>query len=340
MLKAVAGGGGKGMRVVSRPEDLHGALRAARSEAQTAFGNGAAFVERRLGRPRHIEIQLLGDRHGTVVPFVERGASVQRRHQKVLEESPSPSVDATLRAAMAEAARKVAASVGYTNAGTIEFLLDEDGRFYFLEMNTRLQVEHPITEAVTGVDLVRWQFRLADGERLTLTTGETLAARPCDRGAHLRRGSGHRVHAVAGRILHLRPPSGPGVRDDGGATRWVVPIFYDSLVSKLIAWAETREQAIARLRRALAEYEVAGIRTTLPFFRWLLEDRHFLEGNVDTTFLDRTLATRNGQPFATPTASAEDAAAAPVRVLSEAGPQAASCPVSAWTRGARLEALR
>ena len=220
MLKAVAGGGGKGMRVVARPEDLHGALRAARSEAQTAFGNGAVFVERRLGRPRHIEIQLLGDRHGTVVPFVERECSVQRRHQKVLEESPSPSVDATLRAAMAEAARKVAASVGYTNAGTIEFLLDEDGRFYFLEMNTRLQVEHPITEAVTGVDLVRWQFRLADGERLTLTTGETLSPRGhAIEGAHLRRGSGHRVHAVAGRILHLRPPSGPGVRDDGGYER-------------------------------------------------------------------------------------------------------------------------
>jgi acetyl-CoA carboxylase biotin carboxylase subunit len=343
MLKAVAGGGGKGMRVVSRPEDLHGALRAARSEAQTAFGNGAVFVERRLGRPRHIEIQLLGDRHGTVVPFVERECSVQRRHQKVLEESPSPSVDATLRAAMAEAARKVAASVGYTNAGTIEFLLDEDGRFYFLEMNTRLQVEHPITEAVTGVDLVHWQFRLADGERLTLTTGETLSPR------------GHAIEAriyaedpdtgfmpSPGRILHLRPPSGPGVRDDGGYDALgEVPIFYDSLVSKLIAWAETRDQAIARLRRALGEYEVAGIRTTLPFFRWLLEDQHFLEGNVDTTFLDRTLACRNGQPFATPTASAEDAAAIAAALhLNGAGPQAASRLVSAWTRGARLEALR
>jgi len=343
MLKAVAGGGGKGMRVVSRADDLHGALRAARSEAQAAFGNGAVFLERRLARPRHIEIQLLGDRHGTVVPFVERECSVQRRHQKVLEESPSPSVDATLRAAIAEAARKVAASVGYTNAGTIEFLLDEDGRFYFLEMNTRLQVEHPVTEAVTGVDLVRWQFRLADGERLGLTTAETLTPR------------GHAIEARVyaedpdagfmpspGRILHLRPPSGPGVRDDGGYDPLgEVPIFYDSLVSKLIAWAETREQAIARLRRALAEYEIAGIRTTLPFFRWLLDETHFLEGTVDTTFLDRTLAARNGRPFVSPDASAEDAAAIVAALqLSGGGGQAPGRAVSAWTRSARLEALR
>jgi acetyl-CoA carboxylase biotin carboxylase subunit len=210
-------------------------------------------------------------------------------------------------------------------------------------MNTRLQVEHPITEAVTGVDLVRWQFRLAAGERLTLTAGEALSPR------------GHAIEAriyaedpdtgfmpSPGRILHLRPPSGPGVRDDGGYDALgEVPIFYDSLVSKLIAWAETREQAIARLRRALAEYEIAGIRTTLPFFRWLLEDGHFLAGNVDTTFLDRTLAARNGQPFVTPAASAEDAAAIAAALrLTGAGRPPASRPVSAWTRGARLEALR
>jgi acetyl-CoA carboxylase biotin carboxylase subunit len=343
MLKAVAGGGGKGMRVVSRPDELHSALRAARSEAQTAFGNGAVFVERRLGRPRHIEIQLLGDRHGTVVPFVERECSVQRRHQKVLEETPSPAVSPTLRAEIAEAARRVAASVGYSNAGTIEFLLDEDGRFYFLEMNTRLQVEHPITEAVTGIDLVRWQFRIADGESLTLDTTRTLSPR------------GHAIEARViaenpdagfmpspGRILHLRAPSGPGVRDDGGYdTLGEVPIYYDSLVSKLIAWGETRDQAIARLRRALGEYEVAGIRTTLPFFRWLLEDAHFLRAEVDTTFLDRTLASRNGQPFAPPAATAEDAAAiATALQLSTSGRQSPARAVSAWTRGGRLEALR
>jgi acetyl-CoA carboxylase, biotin carboxylase subunit len=344
MLKAVAGGGGKGMRVVSRPEDLAGALRAARSEAQSAFGNGAVFVERRIGRPRHIEIQLLGDTHGTVVPFVERECSVQRRHQKVLEESPSPSVNPALRAEVAEAARKVAASVGYSNAGTIEFLLDEDGRFYFLEMNTRLQVEHPITEAVTGIDLVRWQFRLADNDSLTLDTATTLTPR------------GHAIEARVyaedpdagfmpspGRILHLRPPAGPGIRDDGGYDALgEVPIYYDSLISKLIAWGETRAQAVARLRCALTEYEVAGIRTTLPFFRWLLEDEHFLAGRVDTTFLDRTLAARNGEPFAAPGASAEDAAAiaAALQAGAQGRPASRREPVSAWVRHARLEALR
>ena len=343
MLKAVAGGGGKGMRVVARPEDLHGALRAARSEAQSAFGEAAIYLERRLGRPRHIEIQLLGDGHGTVVPFVERECSVQRRHQKVLEESPSPSVDPDLRAAMAEAARKVAASVGYSNAGTIEFLLDEDGRFYFLEMNTRLQVEHPITEAVTGIDLVRWQFRLADGAPLSLHPDATLAPH------------GHAIEAriyaedpdagfmpSPGRILHLRPPSGPGVRDDGGYDALGdVPIYYDSLVSKLIAWGETREESIARLRRALSEYEVAGIKTTLPFFRWLLAEDDFLAGRVDTTFLDRALAGRNGAPLAAPDASAEDVAAI-VSAL-HASPRHATPPngqPSAWTRGARMDALR
>jgi acetyl-CoA carboxylase biotin carboxylase subunit len=193
MLKAVAGGGGKGMRTVGSPADLPSALRAARSEALSAFGDGAVYLERRLERPRHVEVQLLGDVHGTVVPFVERECSIQRRHQKVLEESPSLAVSIDLRAALGEAARKVAASVGYTNAGTIEFLLDADGRFYFLEMNTRLQVEHAITEAVTGVDLVQWQFRLARGERLTIDPD--TAAVP-------------RGHAVECRIYAEDPDSG------------------------------------------------------------------------------------------------------------------------------------
>jgi acetyl-CoA carboxylase biotin carboxylase subunit len=346
MLKAVAGGGGKGMRLVRDAASLAGALRAARSEAQSAFGSAEVYLERRLDAPRHIEIQLLGDRHGTVIPFVERECSVQRRHQKVVEESPSPAVSPELRRALASAAQRVAQSVGYTNAGTIEFLLDADGRFYFLEMNTRLQVEHPITEAVTGLDLVQWQFRIAAGDRVTIDPAFALTPR------------GHAIEARVyaedpdegfmpspGRILHLRAPSGPGVRDDGGYDAFdEVPIFYDSLVSKLIAWGETRDAAIARLRRAIAEYEVGGIRTTLPFFRWLLAEPAFLEARVDTTFLDRALVARNGTPFAAATAESEDVAAI-AAALHTLGSGRAAHPLtqaspSAWTRSARLGALR
>src|SRR6187431_2415340 len=217
MLKAVAGGGGKGMRMVASPADLASALRAARSEAQSAFGDGAVYLERRIMSPRHIEVQLLGDHHGTVLPFVERECSIQRRHQKVVEESPSLAVSPDLRRRMTSAAASVAKAVGYTNAGTIEFLLDADGSFYFLEMNTRLQVEHPITEMVTGVDLVQWQIRIAAGERLTIDPDQVINPR------------GHaiecRVYAEdadagfipsPGRIAWLTTPGGPGVRDDGG----------------------------------------------------------------------------------------------------------------------------
>ena len=289
--------------------------------------------------------QLLGDHAGTIVPFVERECSIQRRHQKLLEESPSPAVDPTLRAAMAEAARRVAASVGYTNAGTIEFLLDQDGRFYFLEMNTRLQVEHPVTEEVAGVDLVRWQFRLADGGRLDLDPARTLTPR------------GHAIEARVyaedpnqgflpspGRIRHLRVPSGPGVRDDGGYDPMgEVPIFYDSLVSKLTSWGSTRAEAVARMRRALAEYQVAGIRTTLPLFRWLMADPDFLEARVDTTFLDRALASRGSAPLESPGESVEDVAAIAAALHLTLGSAAVpSSPIQAsqWTRLARAEGLR
>ena len=344
MLKAVAGGGGKGMRTVGSPADLPSALRAARSEALSAFGDGAVYLERRLERPRHVEVQLLGDVHGTVVPFVERECSIQRRHQKVLEESPSPAVSTELRAALGEAARKVAASVGYTNAGTIEFLLDADGRFYFLEMNTRLQVEHAITEAVTGVDLVQWQFRLARGERLTIDPDTAAVPR------------GHavecRIYAEdpdsgflpsPGRLTRLRPPSGPGVRDDGGYDApGEVPIHYDSLISKLITWGTGRPEAIARMRRALAEYQIAGVKTTIPFFTWLLDDEDFLASRVDTTFLDRALAERNGTPFAAPGAGVEDLAAHRRRARRVF--RAAAATPRAWaahgSRAARGEARR
>jgi acetyl-CoA carboxylase, biotin carboxylase subunit len=344
MLKAVAGGGGKGMRMVTSPSDLASALRAARSEALSAFGDGAVYLERRLERPRHIEVQLLGDAYGTVVAFVERECSIQRRHQKVLEESPSPVVTADLRAALAEAARRVASSVGYTNAGTIEFLVDAGGRFYFLEMNTRLQVEHPITEAVTGVDLVQWQFRLARGERLAIEREVALVPR------------GHamecRIYAEdpdegflpsPGHITRLRPPSGPGVRDDGGyEAPSEVPVFYDSLISKLVSWGSSRGETIARMRRALREYDIAGVKTTIPFFTWLLEDDAFLDARVDTTYLDRALAARNGTPFSPVDASFEDLAAIGAALDGFFRQQAPSAPSpdSAWARAARAEALR
>jgi acetyl-CoA carboxylase, biotin carboxylase subunit len=347
MLKAVAGGGGKGMRMVATSEELPGALRAARSEAGSAFGDSAVYLERRIMQPRHIEVQLLGDQHGTVLPFVERECSLQRRHQKVIEESPSLAVSAATRQAMTSAAAAVARMVNYTNAGTIEFLLDEHERFYFLEMNTRLQVEHPITEMVTGVDLVSWQIRIARGERLTLDPNALLTPR------------GHavecRVYAEdpdsgfmpsPGRITGLRVPHGPGVRDDTGAYEGgEVPIFYDPMISKLITWGETRPHALARMQRALAEYEVRGIKTTIPFFRWVLTDEDFIAGRFDTGFIDRKLSARNGAPLQAPSEAQQELAAiaAALSQMSRAVSfQMAPAPAasSRWRDQARTDAVR
>ncbi|MFI5177811.1 MAG: acetyl/propionyl/methylcrotonyl-CoA carboxylase subunit alpha [Vicinamibacterales bacterium] len=347
VVKAVAGGGGKGMRTVAAPADLASAVRMARSEAKAAFGDAAVYLERRLLGPRHIEIQLLGDEHGTMLPFVERECSIQRRHQKVVEESPSPVLDAKTRHEMAACAARVASSVGYTNAGTIEFLYDRDGRFYFLEMNTRLQVEHPITEMVTGVDLVHWQLRIARGERLTVSPERALTPR---------------AHAIECRIYAEDPdrgflpspglvralgvPGGPGIRDDRGvAAGFEIPVFYDSMISKLVVWADTRPDAVARLGRALDEYRVVGVHTTVPFFQWLIRQPEFLEARFDTTYLDRVLAERNGQPFMPPDdTDARDAAiaaalAAWFRAHRAAG-GSASTSGGAWQRVARTEALR
>jgi acetyl-CoA carboxylase biotin carboxylase subunit len=346
MLKAVAGGGGKGMRMVASPEELPGALRAARSEAGSAFGDSAIYLERRILQPRHIEVQLLGDQHGTILPFVERECSLQRRHQKVVEESPSLAVSPDTRQKITTAAAAVATAANYTNAGTIEFLMDERGAFYFLEMNTRLQVEHPITEMVTGVDLVAWQIRIARGERLTLDPAALLTPR------------GHaiecRVYAEdpdsgfmpsPGRITGLRVPQGPGVRDDSGAVEGgEVPIFYDPMISKLITWGEDRGQALARMRRALAEYDVRGIRTTLPFFQWVLEDEDFIAGRFDTGFIDRKLSERNGQPLRQPDEEHEvlaGIAVALAQIMKAPTAGAASSRVdSRWKDSARLDALR
>ena len=328
LVKAVAGGGGKGMRTVTDPGDLAGAVRAARSEAGAAFGDAAVYLERRLTRPRHIEVQLLGDAHGTVLPFVERECSIQRRHQKVVEETPSLAVSPVLRGAMTSAAAAVARAVGYTNAGTIEFLLDEHGRFYFLEMNTRLQVEHPITEMVTGLDLVRWQIRIARGERLDLDPARLLTP------------NGHaiecRIYAEdpdnnflpsPGRIQQLSVPAGPGIRDDSGATAGLdVPIFYDPMISKLAAWAEDRPLAIARMRRALGEYLVTGIKTTVPFFTWLLAQPEFVDGRFHTTYLDEVLKARNGRPFVEASPDVQEIAVIAAALEAALSPSALAAP--------------
>ena len=347
LVKAVAGGGGKGMRTVLAADDLLAAVGAARSEAGSAFGDTAVYFERRLARPRHVEVQILADHHGTVLPFVERECSIQRRHQKLVEETPSLAVGPALRRQMTSAAAAVARAVGYTNAGTIEFLLDEEGRFYFLEMNTRLQVEHPTTEMVTGLDLVQWQIRVAGGARLTVDPEGLLSPR------------GHaiecRIYAEdpdnnflpsPGRIQQLRPPGGPGIRDDSGATAGLdVPIFYDPMISKLIAWAEDRPAAVARMRRALSEYVVAGIKTTLPFFLWLLDQGDFLAGRFHTTYLDEALQSRNGQRFGDASAEAEEVAAvaaalqALASLSADGGRGADRTAQRRWTTQGRLEAV-
>ncbi len=297
MLKAAAGGGGKGLRLVVSPAELGPALARARSEAAGAFGDDRVYVEKAIVRPRHVEIQVLGDRHGNAVHLFERECSIQRRHQKVMEESPSPLLDPELRQRMGALAVALVRRTGYVNAGTLEFLIGEDRRPYFLEMNTRLQVEHPVTEMVTGVDLVKLQMRIALGEPLPFRQGD-LEQR------------GHaiecRVYAEdpdagflpsPGRISALRVPGGPGVRDDSGFVEGgEVPIHYDPLVSKLIVWAESREEALARMRRAVSEYRVVGIKTTLPFFERVLSHPAFVAGDFDTSFVTTVLGSTNGRP--------------------------------------------
>jgi len=348
VVKAVAGGGGKGMRSVQTPADLLAAIRTARSEAGSAFGNPAVYLERRLLNARHIEIQLLGDTFGTVVPFVERECSIQRRHQKVVEESPSLALSTDTRRAMAECAAAVARTVGYTNAGTIEFLLDEHGQFYFLEMNTRLQVEHPVTEMVTGIDLVHWQLRIALGERLTIDPVRALT--PITHAIECRiyaEDPDQGFMPSPGLVRAISVPGGPGVRDDRGvASGFEIPLFYDSMIAKLIVWGETRTDAIARLGRVLDEYRVIGVRTTLPFFRWLVTQPEFVDGRFDTTYLDGLLAARKGQPFIEATdADADDAAviaavAAWLRAHQASAGAPAVAPPGAWQRAARTEGLR
>jgi len=350
MLKAAAGGGGKGMRAIFSKDDLSAAFTSASSEAERAFGSGEVYLEKLIERPRHIEIQILADEHGNCVSLGERECSVQRRHQKVIEEAPSAVVDEDLRSRMGEVAVRLAKSAGYTNAGTIEFLVDEERNFYFLEMNTRLQVEHPVTELVTGLDLVHLQIRIAQGEPLPFKQEEI-------------RLRGHaiecRVYAEdpdngffpsPGKITRLLQPGGPGIREDSGIYEgWVVPLDYDPMLSKLIAFAPTREAAIARLLRALDEYVIGGIRSNLGLFRRILSDDEFKTARIDTGYLDRLLAANSSTSEAH---GSEDAAALIAAAIFEcmrptngnghngASANEAKTDACGWKQAARRESLR
>jgi acetyl/propionyl-CoA carboxylase alpha subunit len=290
LLKPAAGGGGKGMRIVRNREELSDTFRTARSEAMSAFGDDRLYAEKYLENPRHIEFQILGDRHGNIVHLGERECSVQRRHQKIVEESPSAAVTESLRDAMGGTAVSAARACAYYSAGTIEFLLDEDGRYYFLEMNTRLQVEHPVTELRTGIDLVAEQLRIAGGETLGFGQedirfrGHSIECRICAEDVD----DGYMPST--GTILHLRPPGGPGIREDRGFEEGSrVSVFYDSLLSKLLAWAPNRNDAIARMIRALKEYEILGVKTNIPLCLDVLNSSPFRSGMYSTRLLDRDL---------------------------------------------------
>jgi acetyl-CoA carboxylase biotin carboxylase subunit len=289
MLKASAGGGGKGMRLVENAGELKSALETAQSEALASFGDDSVYLEKAVVRPRHIEIQIFSDTHGNYVHLGERECSIQRRHQKVVEECPSPINDPELREKMGEAALLVAKAVDYVGAGTVEFLVsDLDRSFYFLEMNTRLQVEHPVTELVTGIDLVREQINVAAGKKLSFTQSDISWDSHAIECRVYAEDPENNFLPSPGKITRLRLPQGNGVRDDGGVYEGAeVSIYYDPMISKLAAWGRTREEAIDRLRRALREYTVEGIKTTLPFFRLIVEDEEFLAGKLDTGFIPR-----------------------------------------------------
>ena len=287
LIKATAGGGGKGMREVDHLQEMPGLLAAARREAEAAFGDGNVYLEKLISEARHIEFQIMADTFGNVIHLGERECSLQRRHQKLLEEAPSPFMDDELRSRMGELACRAARSVDYLNAGTIEFLVDAERNFYFLEMNTRLQVEHPVTEMVTGVDIVREQIRIARGRRLRYSqdqiqlNGWALECRINAEDPH------NSFRPSTGQLTSVIPPSGPGVRVDMGVyAGFTITPYYDSLISKLICWGETRGEAILRMRRALEEFRILGVRTNIPFHQQLLDSHRFIGGQFDTRFVE------------------------------------------------------
>ncbi len=318
LLKAAAGGGGKGMRAVREESSLAAAFASAASEAASAFGDGRIYLEKLIEKPRHVEIQVLADGEGNVVYLGERECSVQRRHQKIVEESPSPLLDETLRAKMGETAVRLARACGYVNAGTMEFLVDQERHFYFLEMNTRLQVEHPVTELRTGLDLVALQLHIAAGGVLPFTqdgvrfSGHAIECRICaeDPATFL---------PETGRLTHLRPALGPGIREDRGfETGDEVPVYYDSLIAKLIAWAPTRTAAIAKMKRALREYEILGVRTNIPVCVAVLDDPGFAAGEYSTDLLASFSGSNPGDGFGP---ESRRAAAALCAILEGRGPR-------------------
>jgi acetyl-CoA carboxylase biotin carboxylase subunit len=289
LIKAAAGGGGRGMKVARSADELPNALAAARTEARAAFGDDAVYIEKYLAKPRHIEVQVMGDGKGNAVHLGERDCSLQRRHQKILEESPSPAIDAKQRARIGGVVADAIGSLGYSGAGTVEFLY-ENGEFYFIEMNTRLQVEHPVTEAITGIDLVTEQIRVASGLGLSFTqkdvtfTGHAIECR-------INAEDPKTFAASPGRIAYYHPPGGLGVRVDSGVYQgYVIPPYYDSLIGKLIVHARTRQECLRRLARALDEFVVDGIKTTIPLFRELVNDPDIIAGAYDIHWLEKQLA--------------------------------------------------
>lgn len=290
MIKATAGGGGRGMRLVRTEEDLVKSFLAAQGEAEAAFGNAGVYLEKFVERPRHIEFQILADSYGNVVHLGERDCSIQRRHQKLLEEAPSPALSAELRSKMGTAAVRVAQSINYVGAGTVEFLLDRSGNFYFMEMNTRIQVEHPVTEMVTGLDLIAQQIRIAQGERLQFTQEEIQFrghAIECRINAE---DPDHNFRPNPGRISGYLPPGGPGVRMDSHVyTDYEIPPYYDSLIGKLIVWGDDRATALQRMRRALRECAITGLSTTIGFHQRVLDTPQFIEGEVFTNFVEQVM---------------------------------------------------
>ena len=349
MLKAAAGGGGKGMRLVNSAGDLKSSLEAARSEAERSFGDSEVYIEKAILNPRHIEMQILADEHGNTVYLGERECSLQRRHQKVLEEAPSPIVDPDMRRRMGEVAVRVAKAANYTNAGTVEFLVDQEKNFYFLEMNTRLQVEHPVTELVTGLDLVHLQIHIAAGEKLPFSQQDVQIRGHAIECRIYAEDPDNNYFPSPGKITLLLAPSGPGIRRDSGMYEgWNVPIDYDPLLAKLIGYGSDREQAISRLTRALNEYFVGGIKTNISLFRRILRDENFHAAKLDTGFLDRMLKRAEDKTL---DANAAEIAAIAAGIFAALGSSAESpasnggsaraiAAESEWKNAGRREALR
>ena len=296
LIKATAGGGGKGMREVRQESELPALLQAARREAEAAFGDGNVYLEKLVTNARHIEFQTMADSHGNVIHLGERECSLQRRHQKLLEEAPSPFLDAEMRRQMGDLACTAARAVDYLNAGTIEFLVDPDGRFYFLEMNTRLQVEHPVTELITGVDIVKEQLRIARGRKLRYTQDDIHIngwAIECRINAE---DPYNHFMPSTGRLALIIPPSGPGVRVDTGVyPGFEISPYYDSMISKLLVWGETRGEAVLRMRRALEEYKILGVKTNIPFHQTLMDSTRFMAGQFDTRFIEERFSMEDAE---------------------------------------------